>query len=161
MARQISASWDGECHCLVDGRIGEEHFVDLTWRNLFAAAHDEFLDATGEKKVSVLIKASTVAGVEPAIGKGFLVRFRIIGVTASDVGAANYNFPFSAGGQKSATVSHNGDGDTCRMADRTGFAGPFVRDTIAGHLVRGFRHAVGLHHRNVEGLFQLRHELGS
>ena len=47
---------DAETHRFGNGRMGQQNFVDFARANFFAAAVDQFLDAPGERQITVGIQ---------------------------------------------------------------------------------------------------------
>ena len=71
-----------ETHGFGHRRMGQQHFVDLSWRDLFAATVDELFDARHERQISLLVEKSLIARAEPAIDERLRIRFRIVLVSA-------------------------------------------------------------------------------
>jgi hypothetical protein len=56
-----------EAHGLGDGRMREQHLVDLTRGDFLAAAVDELLESAHQGQISVRIEDALIAGAEPAV----------------------------------------------------------------------------------------------
>jgi hypothetical protein len=65
--------------------VGHERVVDLSGRDLLAAAVDLLLEPAGDAEVAVVVDGSEVAGAEPAVDERALVGSRRRRVAAEDV----------------------------------------------------------------------------
>ena len=77
-----------------------QNVVHLARRNLLAAAIDDLLQSPCDGEVAVIVEHALVAGVEPAMGEGFGVGFRVVLISRRNVIAANDHFAGRVGGQQ-------------------------------------------------------------
>jgi len=66
-----------------------EHIVNFAWRDIFTTTNDQFLGATGDENIAILVFAAKVAGEEPAVAQRCLCRFRVLVIIVEQVAAAN------------------------------------------------------------------------
>ena len=134
-----------------------QHFVHLARGNFLTAAIDDFLEPPGDGDVALRIHHALVAGAEPAVGIGLAVGLGIVFVAGGDVGAANHDLPRRAARQNLPVDVHDGHLRPRRETYAAGNA--LAIERVAGHLVRGFGHAIGLDHRCVENFFEFANDL--
>ena len=61
---------------------------------LSAAGDDQFLAATGDKQISILVHIAQIPGVQPAVDDHLLGQLRLVEVTGRDVGPPDQDLPF-------------------------------------------------------------------
>ena len=66
-----------------------QNVIHLGRRDLFAAAIDDLFETPGNGEMSLFIEHALVSGVEPAMGEGLVVGFRVALITGGDVVPAN------------------------------------------------------------------------
>ena len=132
---------------LGDGRVRDEHRLELGRRHLVALVLDELLDAVDEHDVAVLVGAADVAGVQPAVvvdgGGG---RLGVVEVAAHDLRPAHAHLALLAGAELFAggDVDDPALGVGHRRADRAEpVAGGIERRDVGDRARLG--HAVALH----------------
>src|SRR5258705_1994421 len=145
-------------HYLGNSRMVHEHFVDFTGRNLFAPTVDHLLEAARDEEVTIGIQTPLVTCPEPTIREGTLRGRRIILVALGNVGTTDDNLALLTRWQQVAHFVHNGNLRPRRDAHRTSLT-RIRRQWITCHLMRGFRHDVGLYYKCLEHPLQLGHDL--
>ena len=65
---------NGKGYGLRNGRMVHQNLINFTRRDFFPAPVDDLLEATRKKKVPIGSQKSLIAGPEPTISKGALVR---------------------------------------------------------------------------------------
>ena len=73
-------------------REGVDDFLDLGWRDVLAAADDQFLEPAGDGQKSVLVALRQIAGVIPAVAQRVACLFRLVVIAGHDVGTAHDQF---------------------------------------------------------------------
>ena len=132
--------------------MSEKDFFNFTRRDLRATAIYEFLGASLDEQISVLIKRSAIASAKPSGSEALLIDRWIANITRDYVTATDDDFAFAIRSERSAQLIENSNFGPCWYADRARFAcGRGQR--IAGNLVGGLRHAVGFENRDPKPLF--------
>ena len=78
---------------LGDGRVGDEHVLDLAGREVLGAADDDVVEAALEEQVAVVVDVAAVVGREPAV----VGEHRASEVLAGDLLAADEDLALLAG----------------------------------------------------------------
>src|SRR5262249_24758068 len=100
---------NAEAHRFGHSGVGKQDLVDLTRRNLFTAAVDQFFQATNQGEIAIDIEDALVAGTKPAVGKGGGIGLRVIVIAAGDVWPLDDNLALRASREQSTCVVHEGD----------------------------------------------------
>ena len=66
-----------------------KHVVDFLRGDLFSAAIDDLLEATGEKQVALMVYNALISRSEPSAGKGLRVGRRIVLIALENIGTTN------------------------------------------------------------------------
>ncbi len=145
---------DREGHGLRDGRVVEQHLVDLSRRDLLTAAIDDLLDAPAEKQIAVIVDEALVPRSEPPMDECALVCSVVRLVAVEDVLPTHRNLTDRSSAEKAPLVVENTYYGSCCTPDRAGLAATGTR-RVACHLVRCLRHPVCLDHRYSEDRLEL------
>ena len=136
----------------------QQHLVDLSRRDLLAAAVDHLLQSADQRKVAFRVDKPLVAGPKPTVGEGLGVRLGIVGVAAGHAGPLDHDLTGSAHREQVTIRVH--DRDLYARLDTDRSSPPLARRQRVGrHLMRGLRHPIRLEHRRAELRFQLAHRL--
>ena len=138
-------------------RMAQQGLLDVAGRDLLTSPVDDVFDPPNNEEISVAIQVSEVAGSKPAIPKCGFVGCGIVIVSPGDGRAPQRDLSPFAGWQPSAPFVHDRDLGTRGLADRTRLAS-FQR--VRGDLGSGFRHAVGIDHRDTKQRFQSADHVG-
>src|SRR6202011_3088139 len=71
-----------------DVRMAQQHFLDLAWIDVAAAADDHVLGAVAQGQKPFLVKAAQIAGVQPTAAQGFGTGRRVVPIAFHDAVAA-------------------------------------------------------------------------
>src|SRR5262245_17726499 len=72
-----------------------DDFLDLSWRDVLAAADDELLESAGNGQKTVLVRFRQITRVIPAIAEGIACLYRLIVITGHDIGTMHDQFALS------------------------------------------------------------------
>ena len=135
--------------------VFEQRGIDFKWRDFFSASVDKLFQPAGKRQVAVVIKHALVAGAEPSIYECIGVGFVVVVVAPHDVFTFDDDLAAvtDACQLPSVFVGHDGDFDASGLSHGSGDACA-GRQGAAGHLVRGFGHAVGFEDGCAETVFE-------
>mmetsp|Transcript_29532 Transcript_29532/g.58012 ORF Transcript_29532/g.58012 Transcript_29532/m.58012 type:complete len:232 (-) Transcript_29532:180-875(-) len=149
----------GKGHALPDGGMIGQDTIDLQRADLFAAAIDDFLEASGQGQIALFIKHALIAGAEPTLAIGvkevLFICLRVRLIAGRDIGTGDRDF---ADPVDQPVFHFMGDAHfgACGQTNGTGFLATRL-NRIAAHLMRGLRHAVGFNHGRAKCVRQLGH----
>ena len=100
---------DGDDGAVEDGGVGLDGVLDLLGGDVLAAAADDILLAVDEIEKAVVVEASHIAGVEPAVLESLAGLVFEAPVAGGDSGIAEEDFAGPAGREVIAVVGGDGD----------------------------------------------------
>ena len=155
---------DGNDGAVEDGGVGFDGVLDFLGGDVFAAASNDVFLAVDEIEEAVVVEASHVAGVEPAVLEGFAGLVFEAPVAGGDGGIEQEDFAGLAGREVVAVVVGDGDlvleagvGVLAGLAGGVGAAG--CADFFDG-AVAAFGHAESDDNRGVEAVLEGLEEVG-
>jgi len=89
---------------LGDCRVREQHFVDFTRPDFFAATVDEFLQAAGERQIAVGVKKPLIARTEQPLVNDFAVASGLFSYSDTTFGPFDRHLAALASGQLVAGI---------------------------------------------------------
>ena len=132
-----------------DGRMRHDDFFELARIDVVAAAKDHVFFAVDDREIAFVVHDADVAGVKPAVAKGFGGRLGAFVVALHHVCAANDDLAAFAARHLVVVVVKALDLDAeDRLADRSGFRRLF--EMIESRERRRFGEAVAFHHADAE-----------
>src|SRR6516164_5206223 len=145
---------DGKSYGFHHLGVLQEHFFNFPWGNFLSATIYDFLAATDEKQVPIVIEKTTVPRLEPVTRKGGTGRCWVSVVTRHDAGATDDDLPRLTAGQQGSIVVHNRDIQIDRQADRARFTTTRRQRVARDRRSSGFRYPAKLEHGSLESPFQ-------
>jgi hypothetical protein len=58
---------DAEAHSFSHRLMGEQRFIDLSWRYLLAAAIDQLFDTANQRQIAIAVQIPLITRAEPAL----------------------------------------------------------------------------------------------
>src|SRR5580704_5110001 len=92
-----------------DVRMAQQHFLDLAWIDIAAAADDHVLGTVAQGQKPFLVKAAQIAGVQPTAAQGFGTGHGVVPIAFHDAVAAGDHLADFAARELTVTIVDNLD----------------------------------------------------